>query len=306
MDNKFGRTALIGTFAILSFSKIVLSQSGTISIDYFGQTPPDMTPKIFAPGIICLDNRCEARGAFSPDGKVFCFTVTNENYSSQKILFCECVNKVWTKPDTASFSKAFNNHEPFFSFDGQKLYFTSDRDKRTQENKRDLYFVNKLKHGWSEPVKLDAPINSDYKENYFCQSKNGTIYFSSNRPGGKGSDDIYFIKPINGRYEKINNMGSAINKRSALDPCIAPDESYIIFASIRKLFAFNSDLYISFNENGAWSEPVNMGNMINTSADEYAPFLSPDGKYLFFVRHGGKKSDIYWIDASIINQFRKD
>ena len=88
MNNKYCHLAVIFASSILSLSKIVYSQTGDIPIDYFGLTPPDMTPKIFAPGIICLDNRFEARGAFSPDGKTFYFTITNENYSSQKILFC--------------------------------------------------------------------------------------------------------------------------------------------------------------------------------------------------------------------------
>jgi len=46
------------------------------------------------------------------------FTITNEDFTSQKILFSEYLNNRWTKPDTASFSKAFNKHEPFISFDG--------------------------------------------------------------------------------------------------------------------------------------------------------------------------------------------
>jgi Tol biopolymer transport system component len=286
---------------LLILSNFVYSQTNTISIDYFGQTPPDTIPKIFAPGIICLEDRFEARGAFSPDGKMFFFTITNENFTSQKILFCEYLNNKWTKPDTASFSKTFNNHEPFFSFDSQKLFFTSNRGSRTKENTRDLYYVNKLGKGWSEPVKLDAPISSDYTEYFYCQSKNGTIYFASNRPGGNGVLDIYFVKPDDG---KINNIGSIINKGYTGDPCIAPDESFIIFTSARKLSEDNVDLYVSFNKNGSWTEPVNMGELINTKANEYAPFLSPDGKYLFFIRHDGKKGDIYWVNASIINKFK--
>jgi Tol biopolymer transport system component len=53
-----------------------------------------------------------------------------------------------------------------------------------------------------------------------------------------------------------------------------------------------------------WTEPENLGNKINTSANEFGPFLSPDGKYLFFCRHDGKKGDIYWVDIKIINDFR--
>lgn len=294
----------IYSLVFLILSSLVYSQADNIPVYYFGQTPPDTIPMIFAPGTICLENRFEARGAFSPDGKLFFFTITNEDFSSQKVLFCEYLKNMWTIPDTASFSKAFNNHEPFFSYDGQKLFFTSDRDKQTKENSRDLFFIKKLKSGWTEPVKLDAPINSGYTEYFFSQSKSGTIYFASNRPGGYGLFDTYFIKSDNGKYEKLNNMGSTINYGYAADPCIAPDEKYLVFTSARTVDADNVDLYVSFNMNGVWSEPVNMGNLINTKANEYSPFLSPDGKYLFFVRHDGKNGDIYWINASIINKFR--
>ncbi len=88
-----------------------------------------------------------------------------------------------------------------------------------------MFFVNKLRNGWSDPVKLDTPINSSYTEYFFSQSKNGTIYFASNRPGGNAVFDIYFIKPDNGKYVKLNNIGSTINFGYAADPCIAPDES---------------------------------------------------------------------------------
>jgi Tol biopolymer transport system component len=88
------------------------------------------------------------------------------------------------------------------------------------------------------------------------------------------------------------------------DPCIAPDESYLVFTSARKVDADNVDLYVSFNTNGIWSEPVNMRNLINTKANEYSPFLSPDCKYLFFVKHYGINGDIFWINASIINKFK--
>jgi Tol biopolymer transport system component len=292
------------TLVFLITSNFVYSQTSKTAIDYFGQIDPDTIPKIFAPGIISLEDRFEARGAFSPDGKTFYFTVTNTDFTSQKILFCENVNKKWTKPDTSDFSKVFNNHEPFISFDGQKLFFTSDRDRQTKENTRDLYVVNKSKSGWSAPVKLDTIFNSGYTEYFFCQSKNGTIYFASNRPGGNGMLDIYFSKPEKGEYKKATNMGGVINKGYTGDPCVAPDESYMIFPSARTEGADNTDLFISFNKNGSWTTPVNMGNPVNTKANEYGAFFSPDGKYLFFIRHDGKKSDIYWVRSSIINQFR--
>jgi hypothetical protein len=166
-------------------------------------------------------------------------------------------------------------------------------------------FVTERHHGtWSEPTKLKRPINSDYAELFFDQSKNGTIYFTSNRPEGIGKWDIYFVISNNGKYDKLENIGSPINKLYAWDPCIAPDESYLIFGAGRADGYGQSDLYISFKKNGEWTEPKNLGNKINTKANEFGPFLSPDNKYLFFCRHDDTKGDIYWVDLNIINDYR--
>jgi Tol biopolymer transport system component len=273
-------------------------------IDYFGQKLPEKTPQIFAPGFICLDNRSESRGAFSPDGKSFYFTVVNNDFTSQKIFYTEFKNGAWSKPDTASFSKKFNNHEPFISSDNRKLYFSSDREKDSLQNKKDLFVTEKVKDQWSKPTKLNNPINSQYVELFFNQSKNGTIYFTSNRPRGIGKWDIYFVKPINSKYDKLENLGSPINQIYTWDPCIASDESYLIFSAGRADGYGQSDLYISFKNNGIWTEPKNLGNSINTNANEFGPFLSPDNKYLFFCRNDGIKGDIYWVNLNIINDFR--
>jgi Tol biopolymer transport system component len=289
---------LIYFFGLILIAILSSFHSEKTSINYFGQIPPDTTPKIFAPQIICLDNRFESRGAFSQDGKAFYFTVVNSNFTSQKIFFTEYKSGKWSTPDTASFSKKFNNHEPFFSYDSKKLYFSSDREKDTLQNRRDL-FVTERHHGtWSEPTKLKKPVNSDYTELFFDQSKNGTIYFTSDRPGGIGKWDIYFVKSNNGKYEKLENIDSPINKLYAWDPCIAPDESYLIFGAGRTDGYGQSDLYISYKKNSVWTEPKNLGNKINTKANEFGPFLSPDNKYLFFCRHDGIKGDIYWVDLN--------
>jgi hypothetical protein len=83
-----------------------------------------------------------------------------------------------------------------------------------------------------------------------------------------------------------------------------------------------ADFYIAFRqEDGSWSEPVNMGEPINSPADENRPFVTLDGRYFFFtsdrvvqdaglaelradLRPGNGSRDVYWVDAAVINQFR--
>ena len=97
-------------------------------------------------------------------------------------------------------------------------------------------------------------------------------------------------------------------------PCIAPDESFLIFASSRPGFGI-TDLFICFSkEDGTWTRPRNMGPEINTDAKEAFPFISFDGKYLFFMstrvsRLNPSKipdgpGNVYWVDAGIIQKYR--
>ncbi len=109
-------------------------------------------------------------------------------------------------------------------------------------------------------------------------------------------------------------------------PFIAPDESYLLFSSLRPGGYGSGDLYISYRStDNTWSDPVNLGSTINGKGNERYPYVSPDGKYLFFVSDkvdeelldgqsrglndysekyfgpGNGWGDVYWIDASVIN-----
>jgi Tol biopolymer transport system component len=143
---------------------------------------------------------------------------------------------------------------------------------------------------------LPAPINSDAAEFFLSQSADGTIVFASDRPGGIGHFDLYYAeKTPNGAY-RVTNFGPTLNTPGPeFDPCIAPDGRFIVFATARD-GRRNLDLYISFrDEHGAWTAPTALRGGVNTDANEYAPTLSPDGRFLFFVRHDGKSSDVYWL-----------
>ena len=82
---------------------------------------------------------------------------------------------------------------------------------------------------------------------------------------------------------------------------ISPDEQYIIYCAERPDGYGKGDLFISFKDGkGQWQAAKNMGNAVNTSGYEFCPFVSADGKHLFFSRDG----DIYWVDAQVIKTLR--
>jgi Tol biopolymer transport system component len=284
---------------LLITSTIILMLNCNAQVDsmYFGQTPPGDTAVIFAPGIISLTNRLEGKIIFSPDGNECYFDVSING--SDKIYYTKRLKNSWTEQAEAPFSKNYNTCFPFFSADGNRLYFNYYNDIMD-----DIWMVERTAGEWGDPQCLPLPINSSSADESYTETNDGLVYFWSQRPGGFGSD-IWFKRPSSNQAE---NLGPPVNSTStALDPCISPDGSYLIFKSYR---SNKYGFYISFNTgNNVWTEPVNMeknGAGINISG-EISPSLSPDGKYLFFARHNaaGKTSDIYWVSTSIIDTLRK-
>jgi hypothetical protein len=86
---------------------------------------------------------------------------------------------------------------------------------------------------------------------------------------------------------------------------VSPDESYMIFSGLHKDGFGSLDLYVCFKtKDDKWGTPINMGDQINTEKIERFPVVSPDGKYLFFMRHTPGQ-DIFWVSTKIIDDLRK-
>lgn len=103
--------------------------------------------------------------------------------------------------------------------------------------------------------------------------------------------------------EKINLPN--VNTTNYEDgPYVSPNEDFIIFESNRPGGLGSNDLYICFKQKGIWTEPINMGTKINTEASERFAGLSPDGKYLFWGSSRNNDNNIYWIEASVIDELR--
>ena len=120
---------------------------------------------------------------------------------------------------------------------------------------------------------------------------------------------IYRSELINGIYSKPELLPANINAANGTfnwTPFIVQDESYLLFSSNRH--ANQQDLFICFKQSdGSWTEAHGLGEAINTQKGERFPYLSPDGKYLFFTRWVSPgNEDIMWVSAEIINDFKKN
>ena len=253
---------------------------------YLGQTPPGLTPEIFAPGIVNTEEFIEIEGMFGADMKTFYFVRRDEKDISLNVI--KYKNNKWQQSVVKQ-----GVSEPSISLDGKTIYL---------KNK----FIERTSDGWSELKSLGAPLgNIDIMRS--SASSNGTIYFDTYTP--KLDIPLRYSRLIDGKYEQPKSLGQQFGiGRYNAHPFIAPDESYIIFDSIRQSGYGRSDLYISFRaEDDSWGPAINMGDKINTAASEKNPSLSPDGKFLFFdwrTKPRNEDVTIYWVDAQIIETLR--
>jgi len=244
---------------------------------------------MFAPGTISTGDM-ELNAAFAPDGKTLYFTKRTPKYQLWTILVSTLKGDRWSTPRVAEFSGQYGDFDPFISPDGSQLFFSSNRPAPGKtKSDFDIWVVKKTGAGWSTPANLGADINTESQEYYPSVSNAGTLYFSSNREGGKGSGDIYRSRLVNGKYSKAENLGDEINSKFFEgDPYISPDESFLIFTSYNRPDGLgDGDLYISLNRDGHWTAAKNLGRPVNSSALDFCPNMSPDGKYFFFTSERG-------------------
>ncbi len=134
---------------------------------------------------------------------------------------------------------------------------------------------------WEVPT--DAmTFNTDYSLMYYTKL-----------PSGRESEKIYQAKYQsfkNGKREWISDtkLLSFCNDKSAYtNPALSADGEKMIFASNRKESIGGLDLFISYREGDNWSEPINLGNLINTQGNETSPYLDQSNN-LFFSSDGIK------------------
>jgi len=270
---------------------------------YLGQNTPGDTPQRFALGIVSghsFDSE-HSPVAFSLDGKEAYWTPKYKG----PMVFMKQENGVWTPPRPVPFGSSQGDGEPFFSPDGQRLYYLSLRPLQPggDPNKENIWYVERTASGWSEPRPVSAAVNAFNHHWLFSVSSNGTLYFSSVRDGGLGGQDIYRSRLVNGSHEQPQNIGPVINTPGdERMPSIAPDESYLIFVSTGHPAAKGQlHFFISYRSgDGSWTAPVSLGEKIHTVQQGLCPYVTPDGKYMFFIGQG----DIWWVDAGFIEALR--
>ena len=209
-------------------------------------------------------------------------------------------------------------YAPSISNDGKYLMFTSRRPD-TKGGNVDQYFDHQyfsdiylskwdsVNNNWSAPSNKIGKINTNFYDaslsfkpdnsiiiyrNIMNVTKSGDIYQAAYSKNGSWSSP----KPILYKNKEVSNqINSSYFESSA---SITEDESYIYFVSERPSGLGKTDIYYVKKTVKGYSEPIHLGNEINTNGDEKCVFIHPSGKILFFTSNGRDDSvgsyDIYY------------
>jgi outer membrane protein OmpA-like peptidoglycan-associated protein len=115
-------------------------------------------------------------------------------------------------PGYEQMSKGKNEYG-YLSMDGKAILLAFSRKKNSDDD--DLYVSFLVDGRWTRPMDLGEGINTKYSETTpFLSADGKTLYFSSDRPGGQGSQDIYLTRRLDDTWQnwrKPQNLGAPIN-----------------------------------------------------------------------------------------------
>lgn len=198
-----------------------------------------------------------------------------------------------------SVNSKLSEYLPSQTIDGTQLFYT----RRVDTYNEDFYGSARVKNGnWEMAQALKGSLNTPQSEGAMMISQDGTVlvFTGCYRPDSYGGCDLYISTKTKEGWSAAKNLGTHINSEQwESQPCLSPDKRELYFASRRTGGYGGSDLYVSkMQENGQWSDPVNLGPGVNSSADEQCPFLHADNQTLYFTSSywpGYGDDDIFFV-----------
>lgn len=228
-------------------------------------------------------------------------TEINKEIASCEIAKDRMANpvKVNVQLMSSTINSPFDEHSPLVSPNQEHIYFTSDRPFTTGNHEykldgtyyEDIYVSNLINGSWSAPSKIDE-LDSKHHDACVSLSHDGhqMIIYRYNHTDlfHRASGKLYLSTLTNGVWSNPKLLPiSTCSKAREVSACFSIDDKEIYFVSDREGGFGGTDIYrTQLLADRTWSEPINLGKTVNTSFDEDAPFVHPDGKVLFFSSRG--------------------
>ena len=209
---------------------------------------------------------------------------------------------------------SYNETRPVISPDGKVLYFCRQNypeNIRGTDDPQDIYYATLENGQWSTAKNIGTPLNDVFANGINSVSPDGNSLLLIN--------EYTEFQPVSGvsltyktregwNFPERLTIKDYYNNNEYADFFLSSDGKALIMAIQRDDSEGDQDIYVSLDQWGnTWSEPISLGKVINTPKAEFAPFLSADGKTLYFASEGHKGfggSDIFFserLDDSWLN-----
>ncbi len=217
----------------------------------------------------------EKEPILSTDGSMFFFTrMFDPNYNGgeydQDIWVSKIKDGSVSKPSPiTSLNNKYNNSVVGISSDGKTIYLL-DAYSGKKDLAKGCAYSKKDEDGWSKPIRLEIPeldIEGDFYGFYMTPDEK-VLFISYNGPNSKGEEDLYISVKTNDVWSKPTNLGSTINSAGyEISPFLTASMDTLFFSSNGRGGEGDADIFYSIRKGDSWtewSEPENLGNVINT------------------------------------------
>ncbi|MFA0960846.1 OmpA family protein [Roseivirga sp. BDSF3-8] len=182
----------------------------------------------------------------------------------------------------------YNEGSAIISRDGRTMYFARCHSPEGYGN-CDLYSAKlQADSTWGEVKNMGREINSSGWDSHPSLTHSGdTLYFASDRIGGFGVSDIYYThRRRDGSWSPAKNAGPMINSRqNEASPFYHPEYNILYFSSTGQLLNFGEfDIYRAYYRDGQFTEPVNIGPLVNGQGSELYFTIDSDSRELFYAK----------------------
>jgi len=158
----------------------------------------------------------------------------------------------------------------------------------------DIYYSRRDENGWSTGKLLTGEVNTHAHEAPVWISGDGArllLYYNKSKKANlKKQGDIYESNFINGKWTEPTSLKMINSSFRETHASISDDGNTIYFTTNNPKYAKHGGMDIvktTFDKTtNSWSDPVDIGDMINTEWDEESPFIKPDGKRFYFSSQG--------------------